>query len=201
MRCRWCDNLDELLTEVSGPARRGLQLSVLFAKYLNSSSFRSLATPRWPPMSRSPGGRDMMKRSLMFFSAAAASFVVTWLVVWFVLVADPHLQQAYATTSSTTVPYKAVASEPFKMVHAANQTTTRILALDQAKHLAFWAVVLKNKSQACDVVVRTTYQGGTESGVDNWSIGCRDSNEYSVSIDPDAQDSVCTRIAFARSAE
>jgi len=61
----------------------------------------------------------MLKRSLMFLSAAAASFVVTWLVVWFVLVADPHLQPAYATTSSTAVPYKAIASEPFKMVYAA----------------------------------------------------------------------------------
>ena len=141
-----------------------------------------------------------MKRSFIFFLAAAASFVVTWLVVWFVLDADPLFRKADATTS-TAVPSKAVASEPFKMAHAANQTTTRVLALDQAKHLAFWAFVLKNKKQACDVVVRTTYQGGTESGVDNWSIGCRDNNEYSVNIAPDAQDSVCTRNAFARSAE
>jgi hypothetical protein len=140
----------------------------------------------------------MLKRSLIVFLAAAASFVVTWPVVWFVLDADLHLNKAYATTSSTAMPSKAVASEPFKMAHAANQTTTRILALDRAKHLAFWAVVLKNKSQACDVVVRTTYQGGTESGDDNWSIRCRDGNEYSVSIDLDAQDSVCTRNAFAR---
>ena len=140
----------------------------------------------------------MLKRSLIVFLAAAASFVVTWPVVWFVLDADLHLNKAYATTSSTAMPSKAVASEPFKMAHAANQTTTRILALDRAKHLAFWAVVLKNKNQACDVVVRTTYQGGTESGVDNWSIRCRDGNEYSVSIDPDAQDSVCTRNTFAR---
>jgi hypothetical protein len=143
----------------------------------------------------------MLKRSLIVSLAAAASFIVTWPVVWFVLDADLHLNKAYATTSSTAVPSKAVASEPFKMAHAANQTTTKILALDQAKHLAFWAFVLKNRRQACDVVVRTTYQASTESGVDNWSIGCRDGNEYSVSIDPDAQDSVCTRNAFARSAE
>jgi hypothetical protein len=140
----------------------------------------------------------MLKRPLIVFLAAAASFVVTWKVVWFVLDADLHLNKAYATTSSTAMPSKAVASEPFKTAHAANQTTTRILALDRAKHLAFWAGVLKNKNQACDVVVRTRYQGGTESGVDNWSIGCQDGNEYSVSIDPDAQDSVCTRNAFAR---
>ena len=143
----------------------------------------------------------MLKRSLTVFLAAAVSFVVTWPAVWFVPDADLHLNEAHAATSSTAAPSKAVASEPFKMVHAANQTTTRILALDQAKHLAFWAFVLKNKKQACDVVVRTTYQGGTESGVDNWSIGCQNNNEYSVSIDPDAQDSVCTRNAFARSAE
>src|SRR5216683_7777428 len=147
-------------------------------------------------MSRSPGGRDMLKRSLIVFLAAAASFVVTWPVVWFVLDADLHLNKAYATTSSTAMPSKAVASEPFKMAHAANQTTTRILALDQAKHLAFWTFVLKDKKQACNAVVRTMYQGGTESGIDNWGIRCQDGNEYSISINPDAQGSVCNRNAF-----
>jgi hypothetical protein len=127
----------------------------------------------------------MMKRSFIFFLATAASFVVTWLVVWFVL-----LQKADATTSPP-MPSKAVATEPFKTAHAANQTTARILALDQATHLAFWTFVLKNKKQACDVVVRTMYQGGTEAGVDSWSIGCQDGNEYSIGINPDAQGSVC----------
>ena len=141
-----------------------------------------------------------MKRSFIFFLAAAASFVVTWLVVWFVLDADPLFRKADATTS-TAVPSKAVAPEPFKTAHAANQTTTRILALDQAKHLAFWTFVLKNKKQACNVVVRTMYQGGTESGIDNGSIRCQDGNEYSISINPDAQGSVCNRNAFARSVE
>ena len=56
----------------------------------------------------------MLKRSLIVFLAAAASFVVTWPVVWFVLDADLHLNKAYATTSSTAVPSKAVTSEPFK---------------------------------------------------------------------------------------
>ena len=129
-----------------------------------------------------------MKRSFIFFLATAASFVVTWLVVWFVLYAD--LQKANATTSPP-MPSKAVATEPFKTAHAANQTTTRILALDQATHLAFWTFVLKNNKQACDVVVRTMYQGGTEAGVDSWSIGCQDGNEYSIGINPDAQGSVC----------
>ena len=126
-----------------------------------------------------------MKRSFIFFLATAASFVVTWLVVWFVL-----LQKADATTSPP-MPSKAVATEPFKTAHAANQTTTRILALDRATHLALWTFVLKNKKQACDVVVRTLYQGGTEAGVDSWSIGCQDGNEYSIGINPDAQGSGC----------
>src|SRR5437016_3427185 len=36
--------------------------------------------------------------------------------------------------------------------------------LDRAKHLAFWTSILKNRKQACDAVVRTRYQGKTESG-------------------------------------
>ena len=43
--------------------------------------------------------------------------------------------------------------------------------------------------------------GGTESGVDNWSIGCQDGYKYSISVTSDAQDSICTRNTFARSAE
>jgi hypothetical protein len=162
-----------------------------------------LAMSRWPPVSRSPGGRDMTKRLPILFLVAAASFAVIWLVPWFVLDAE----KADATTS-TIVPSKAVAPEPFRTAHAANSMTTRILALDQAKHLAFWTSVLKNKKQACSVVVRTKYQGRTESGVDSWSVGCRDGNKYSISIDPDAQGSeaefpvsVCSGNAFARSAE
>jgi len=120
----------------------------------------------------------MLKRSL--FVATAASFAVTLPVLWFVLDADLHLKKANATTStvlSKTVLSKVVAPEPFKMAHAANQMTTRLLTLDQEQHLAFWTVVLKNKKQVCDVVVRTMYQGGTESGVDNWSIGCQDGSK------------------------
>jgi hypothetical protein len=123
-----------------------------------------------------------MKRSFIFFLAAAAGFVVASLVVWLVLGADLDLKKADTT-------------------HAANPTTRRILALDQASHLAFWTFVLKNKKQACDVVVRTMYQGGAEAGVDSWSIGCQDGNEYSIGIDQDAQGSVCDRNAFAQSAE
>jgi hypothetical protein len=149
----------------------------------------------------------MMKRSPILFLVAAASFAVIWLVPWFVLDADLHFRKADATTS-TAMPSKAVASEPFKTAHTANQRTTRILALDQAKHLAFWTSILKNRKQACGAVVRTMYQGGSESGVDAWRIGCRDGNEYSITINPDAQGSeaefpvsVCSGTAFARSAE
>ena len=104
-----------------------------------------------------------MKRSHIFSLVAAASFVVTWPVVWFVLDVDLHLKKASATTS-TAVPSNAVALELFKTAQAANPTTTRLLALDRAKHLAFWTSILKNRKQACDAVVRTRYQGKTESG-------------------------------------
>jgi hypothetical protein len=137
----------------------------------------------------------MMKRSLFSFPAAVVSFV-TGLVVWFVLDADPHLKTADAKTS-TAVPSSAATPERFKTAHAANQTTTRILALEKTKRLAFWTFVLKSKKQACNVVVRAMYQGRTESGIDSWSIGCQDGNEYWISIDPDGQGSVCNRNTFA----
>jgi hypothetical protein len=149
----------------------------------------------------------MMNRSPIFFLVAAVSFGVIWLVPWFVLDADLPFEKADAATS-TAVPSKAVAPEPFQTPHAANQLTTRILALDQAKQLAFWTSLLKKKKQACNVVVRTVYQGGTESGVDSWSIRCWDGNQYSVRINPDAQGleaefpvSVCSGNAFVRIAE
>ena len=142
----------------------------------------------------------MMKRLFIFFLAAAASFAVAWLVGWSDIDADLHLNKADAT-ALTIVPPKALVPEPFKTAHAANQTTTRVLALDRVKHLAFWTSVLKNKKHACNVVVRTAYEGGTESGVDNWRIGCQDGNQYSVSINPGAQGSVCNQNTFAQHAE
>src|SRR5205085_6150823 len=92
----------------------------------------------------SPGGKDMMKHSPIFFLVAAASFAVIWLAAGFGLDADLHFRMADATTS-TAVPSKAAAPEPFKMVHTANQMSTRILALDSARQLAFWTSVLKNR--------------------------------------------------------
>ncbi|WP_166301076.1 hypothetical protein [Bradyrhizobium sp. 2S1] len=148
-----------------------------------------------------------MRRSLNFFTVVAASFVVILQAAWFVL--DPHLpfEQANATTS-TGVPSGVLAPEPFKKGYAANQTTTRILAQDQAGQLAFWTSVLKKKKQACGVVVRNVYQGGTESGIDSWSIRCRDGNQYSISLSPDWQGSEaevpasgCNGNAFIRSAD
>src|SRR5205085_7988853 len=114
-------------------------------------------------MSRSPGGRDMRKRSPILSLVAVASFAV----LWFVLDADLHFRNA-APTTTTAMPTDVVAPEPFRTAYVANKRTMRILALDQAKHLAFWTSVLKNRKQACGAVVRTKYQGGSESGVDAW---------------------------------
>jgi hypothetical protein len=151
----------------------------------------------------SPEGKDMMKRSPIFFLLAALSFVVIWLAAGGVLDAD---LKADASTSKA-VPSNVLAPEPSKTVHTANPMTTRIIALDQAKHFAFWTSVLKSKKQACSVVVRTKYQGRNESGIDSWSIGCRDGNKYSIAVSRDAQGSeespleVCIGDAFTRSAE
>ena len=142
-----------------------------------------------------------MKHSPIFFLVAAASFAVLWLAAGVGPDADLLFGKADATTS-TAIPSEALAPEPF---HTANRMTTSILALDQEKHIAFWTSVLKKRKQACSAVVRTMYQGGTQSGVDRWSIGCRDGNQYSIMIDPDAQGSeaefpvsVCKGNTFAR---
>jgi hypothetical protein len=142
----------------------------------------------------------MLKRSQFFWALLLASFAITSLIAWFVLNADLHLKNANGTTS-TALSSTAVAPEPLKIAHAPNQTTMRLLASDRAQHLAFWTTILKNRKQACDVVVRARYQGGTESGVDNWSIGCQDGHRYSIGVNSDAEQSVCTRNTFVRSAE
>jgi hypothetical protein len=136
-----------------------------------------------------------MLRLLTFFVISAASLSP---VVWLAMDADLHLKTTDATTS-TTVRSEIVAPEHFKTAHLANETTARILALEQAKRLAFWTLVLKSKRQTCDVVVRASYEGGTESGLDYWSVGCHDGNEYSISVEPDAKESVCVGNAFDRS--
>ena len=86
-------------------------------------------------------------------------------------------------------------------VHAARQTPTRLLALDQAKRLAFWTAFLRSNKLARDVVLRATHQGSTDSGVDYWTIGCRGSYYYSMAINAEQRDSVCTRDALAQTAE
>jgi hypothetical protein len=89
--------------------------------------------------------------------------------------------------------------KPFEVAAAANQTTARILALDEPRRLAFWTLVLKNRKQTCDVVVRASYTGANGSGIDQWSVACRDGNHYSISVEPNAEDSACVGNAFDRS--
>jgi hypothetical protein len=150
---------------------------------------------------------DMMKRSPIFFLVAVVSPVLIWLAAGFAPHGDLHFRKADASTS-TALPSNALASETFKAAHTANPTTNRILALDQPKQLAFWTSVLKSKKQVCGVVVRTVYQGGTELGIENWSVSCRDGNQYSISLGPDWRGSevdlpasVCNGNAFTRSAD
>ena len=88
----------------------------------------------------------------------------------------------------------------FDAARVANQTSTRILALDEARRLAFWTLVLKSRNQACDGVVRASYTGASGSGLDHWTVVCRDGTKYAISVEPNAKDSVCVGNAFDRSA-
>lgn len=131
----------------------------------------------------------MSKKQLLIpFVAAAAGL---WLIGWFALDVDLHLKQA-DSTASTAVRSKIIAPEHFEIAHAATQTTTRILALDQAKRLTYWTLVLKNRKQTCNFVVRASYQGGIESGPDYWSVGCQNGYVFTIAVDAGEKDSVCT---------
>jgi hypothetical protein len=92
------------------------------------------------------------------------------------------------------------APTPSEVPPVANQTTARILAMDEARRRAFWTLVLKNRRQRCDAVVRASYTGATAAGLDQWTVVCRDGNEYAISVEPNAKDSVCVGNAFDRSA-
>lgn len=136
-----------------------------------------------------------MLKWLAFSVIAAASLLP---VAWLALHADLDFKQTDATPSAAARS-EVVHAEHFDMAHAANQTTTRILALDQAKRLAFWTLVLKSRKQTCDIVVRASYAGATAAGLDDWSLVCRDGRAYSIKVEPNAHDSVCLGKAFDRS--
>ena len=70
------------------------------------------------------------------------------------------------------------------IAHAANPTSERILALSSAKQRVYWTDVLHKSGEMCNQVVKVMYQGGRRSGVDDWSIGCRDGNAYQAVIEP-----------------
>jgi hypothetical protein len=135
----------------------------------------------------------MLKLPPFFVAATASSSPFAWLA----LDAGLHSKTAAANiTTSTAVRSKIVAPKHFKPAHVANET---IPARDEMKRLKFWTLVPESKNQTYDVVVLASYQGGTESGLDDWSMRCHDGNEYSLRIEPNAKESVCTGRAFDRS--
>jgi hypothetical protein len=137
------------------------------------------------------GTKNMPKRSRIF-PLAAASFLLIAPVGWLVL--DHSLNLNAGAAPSAAVRSKTVAQGSFQTADAANQTTTP--ELDQTRHLAYWTSVLKNRKRTCDFVVRTIYQGGSDAGIDSWSVRCQDGHSYLISIDPNTQDSVCHRNTF-----
>jgi hypothetical protein len=134
-----------------------------------------------------------LRLPIVFVIAAASLSPVAWLSVQ----ADLNFHKA-----NGTAPTVLHSDDPrhFEVPRVANQTTARILALDETRRLAFWTLVLKNRKQACDGVVRASYTGATGSGLDQWTVVCRDGNKYSISVEPNAKDSVCVGNAFDRSA-
>jgi len=136
---------------------------------------------------------DVLRLPVLLAIAVAALSPVAWLSIQ----ADSDLQKAGGvapTIGRSEIP------KHFEAVRVANQTSARILALDEARRLAFWTLVLKSRNQACDGVVRASYTGATGAGLDQWTVVCRDGTKYSISVEPNAKDSVCVGNAFDRSA-
>lgn len=130
-----------------------------------------------------------MKLPVLFVIAVGSLSPVAWL--------ELNFQKADRTASTVE---RSDPARHFEVVRVANQTTARILALDEARRLAFWTLVLKSREQSCDGVVRASHTGATASGLDRWTVVCRDGNQYSISVEPNAMDSVCVGNAFDRSA-
>jgi hypothetical protein len=42
---------------------------------------------------------------------------------------------------------------------AANQTSTKLLAIEETKQFAFWTLFLRQSGEPCDAVNRVMYQG------------------------------------------
>jgi hypothetical protein len=129
-----------------------------------------------------------------FLVIAAASLLP---LAWLSVQGDLPLKKAEATAS---IAVRSELPRHFEMASVPNQTTARIVALDRVKRLSFWAFILKSRKQACDVVVGAWYAGVADSGHDQWSVACRDGNQYSISVERDAKNSVCVGNAFDRSA-
>lgn len=130
-----------------------------------------------------------MRLPVLFVIAVVSLSPVAWLALNF---------QKTDGTAPTALPSDV--PKHFEAPRVANQTTARILALDEAQRLAFWTLVLKNRKQDCDAVVRASYTGATGGGLDQWTVACRNGNQYSLSVEPNAKDSVCVGNAFDRSA-
>jgi hypothetical protein len=63
-----------------------------------------------------------------------------------------------------------------------NEVTERIIALSADKRNEFWTLYLQQSSRKCDAAVRSMFQGGSDDGLDSWSVACTDGESYSVGI-------------------
>jgi hypothetical protein len=76
--------------------------------------------------------------------------------------------------------------------HAENAFSRTFLAFSEAKRNAVWTELLKQSGLKCSRVVRTMFQGRYKSFGDQWSVGCADKNEYSVTLGSDASTRMLT---------
>jgi hypothetical protein len=69
---------------------------------------------------------------------------------------------------------------------AQNANSAKVLALTEDMRNRFWTAMLQGSGEKCDAVVRTMYQGSSK-GTDEWSVGCKNGIDYSISLYDDAQ--------------
>lgn len=66
---------------------------------------------------------------------------------------------------------------------AANETSSRLLALSESIRNAAFAKILDGSGEPCGSVRRAAFQGSA-GGVDDWSVACTNGVDYSIGIDP-----------------
>lgn len=83
--------------------------------------------------------------------------------------------------------------------HGAGEVTKIFLSASEEVRNLSLTKFLRRASEPCDFVVRTMFQG-TALGADQWTVGCNDGHDYSISLpfhtDGPAKILSCKELAF-----